>query len=447
MKMEALAWTLIHFVWQAPIIAGLLALALATFDNRAAKLRYAIACATMLILSIVPIITYERIAAHPSNSPTIVERRVNLLAGADIVSPAENTSPLLGWVPWIWMVGVSLFSLRLVAGTMAIHRLKSGGREVVDRWQSVAARIGVRRPVRFLESARVGVPTVIGWLKPVILLPLGSLTSTPPDHMEAVIAHELAHIARHDYLVNWFQLLIETVLFYHPAVWWISSVIRREREHCCDDLAVAIHGERARYVKALLSFEEYRHGELATLAANGGDLVSRVRRLLEPPRRPGCDLRNGHPLAALVVLALAIGTLFLSPGVRAQSQSTSGPYQKWLNEDVVYIIEPAERQRFLSLRADAEYEQFIAQFWLRRDPTPGTMENEAKEEHYRRIFYTNERFGEAGKSGWRTDRGRIYIQLGPSDEKEVYRNNSEKWRYIKLDRIIEFSPSGQIVEK
>ena len=216
MKMEALAWTLIHFVWQAPIIAGLLALALATFDNRAAKLRYAIACATMLILSIVPIITYERIAAHPSNSPTIVERRVNLLAGADIVSPAENTSPLLGWVPWIWMVGVSLFSLRLVAGTMAIHRLKSGGREVVDCWQSVAACIGVRRPVRFLESARVCVPTVIGWLKPVILLPLGSLISTPQDHMEAVIAHELAHIVRHDYLVNWFQLLIETVLFYIP---------------------------------------------------------------------------------------------------------------------------------------------------------------------------------------------------------------------------------------
>ena len=218
-------------------------------------------------------------------------------------------------------------------------------------------------------------------------------------------------------------------------------MIRREREHCCDDLAVAIHGERAQYVKALLSFEEYRHGELATLASNGGDLLSRVRRLLEPPRR------NGHPLAALVVLALAIGTLFLSPGVRAQSQPTSRVYQKWLNEDVVYIIEPAERQRFLSLRADAEYEQFIAQFWLRRDPSPGTTENEFKEEHYRRIFYSNERFGEAATSGWRTDRGRIYIQLGPSDEKEVYRNNSEKWRYIKLDRIIEFNPSGQIVEK
>ena len=441
MKMEALAWTLIHFVWQAPIMAGLLALALATLDNRAAKLRYAIACATLLALSAMPLLTYAKVAAQQSITPSTVEHRVNLQGGGEIQSPAENTSPLLGWVPWIWMVGVSLFSLRLVAGTMAIHRLQSGGREVVDCWQSVAACIGVRRPVRFLESARVRVPTVIGWLKPVILLPLGSLISTPQDHMEAVIAHELAHIVRHDYLVNWFQLLIETVLFYHPAVWWISSVIRREREHCCDDLAVAIHGERAQYVKALLSFEEYRHGELATLAANGGDLVSRVRRLLEPPRR------NGHPLAALVVLALAIGTLFLSPGVRAQSQSTSGPYQKWLNEDVVYIIEPAERQRFLSLRADAEYEQFIAQFWLRRDPSPGTTENEFKEEHYRRIFYSNERFGEAATSGWRTDRGRIYIQLGPSDEKEVYRNNSEKWRYIKLDRIIEFSPSGQIVEK
>ncbi len=441
MTMETLAWTLIHFVWQAPILAGLLALVLAMLDNRTTKLRYALACATLLFLSIVPLLTYARIAASPSTTPATVEHWVDLLPSGNIESPVNSTSLLLEWVPWFWMIGVSLFSLRLVAGAIAIHRLKSGGREVVDRWQSVSARIGVRRRVRFLESARVSVPTVIGWLKPVILLPLGSLTSTPPNHIEAVIAHELAHIARHDYLVNWFQLLIETTLFYHPAVWWISSVIRLEREHCCDDLAVAIHGERAQYVKALLSFEEYRHGELATLGANGSDLTSRVRRLLEPPRR------NGHPLAALVVLALAIGTLFLSPGVRAQSQSTSGPYQKWLNEDVVYIIEPAERQQFLSLKADAEYEKFIEQFWLRRDPSPGTMENEYKEEHYRRIFYSNERFGEAGTSGWRTDRGRIYIQLGPSDEKEVYRNNSEKWRYIKLDRIIEFNPSGRLVEK
>ncbi len=442
MTMEPLAWTLIHFVWQAPILAGLLALALATLDNRAAKLRYSLACATLLTVSVVPLVTYAKVAAQQNITPTTIEHRVNLQGGSEIQSPPESNSPLLRWVPGIWMVGVSLFSLRLVAGTMAIHHLKSGGKAVEDRWQSLASRIGVRRPVLFLESARVNVPTVIGWLKPVILLPLGSLISTPQDHMEAVIAHELAHIARHDFLVNWFQLLIETVLFYHPAVWWISSVIRREREHCCDDLAVAIHGERAQYVKALLTFEEHRHGALATLGANGGDLASRVRRLLEPPRR------NGHPLAALVVLGLAIGTLFLSPGVRAQSPSTSGPYQKWLNEDVVYIIEPAERVRFLSLKADAEYEAFIVQFWLRRDPTPGTpMENEFKEEHYRRILYADERFGEVGSSGWRTDRGRIYIQLGPSDEKEKYQNGSEKWRYIKLDRIIEFNPSGRLVEK
>ena len=113
-----------------------------------------------------------------------------------------------------------------------------------DKWRQslrrLCGQLRIRRPVRLLESALVDVPMVIGWLRPVILLPASALSGLTPQQLEAIIAHELAHIRRHDYLINLLQSLIETLLFYHPAVWWVSRQIRREREHCCDDLAVAV---------------------------------------------------------------------------------------------------------------------------------------------------------------------------------------------------------------
>ena len=117
---------------------------------------------------------------------------------------------------------------------------------------ALSARLGVKQVVRLLESSLVEVPTVIGWLKPVILLPIATVNSLTVSQLEAILAHELAHIRRADYVVNVLQSVIETLLFYHPAVWWISSVVRQEREHCCDDLAASISGDKAGYVTALV---------------------------------------------------------------------------------------------------------------------------------------------------------------------------------------------------
>jgi hypothetical protein len=143
------------------------------------------------------------------------------------------------------------------------------------------SRVGVSRPVQLFISSLVEVPTVVGWLKPVILVPVGALAGLPPNHVEALLAHELAHIRRYDYLVNVLQNVAEAVLFYHPAVWWVSSQVRAERELCCDDIAVRASGDVLTYVHALAELESYRPAQSRhVLAANGGSLLNRIRRLV-----------------------------------------------------------------------------------------------------------------------------------------------------------------------
>src|SRR5947207_1326915 len=158
-------------------------------------------------------------------------------------------------------------------------------RPAPPEWQQalrhLGARIGISRPVRLLVSAVVQVPTVVGWIRPVVLMPIGALTGLPSEQVEALLLHELTHIRRHDYLVNILQGIAEALLFYHPAVWWVSGHIRTERELCCDDLAVSVSGDALTYARALAQLESYRPAHFgATVAANGGSLSDRIARLL-----------------------------------------------------------------------------------------------------------------------------------------------------------------------
>jgi GWxTD domain-containing protein len=282
----------------------------------------------------------------------------------------------------------------------------------------------------------------VGFLRPVILVPAGLFTGLAPEQLEYILLHELAHIRRNDYLVNLLQTAVEGLLFYHPAVWWISGVVRAEREHCCDDLA-AEQGDAAAYAEALAGLEQFRHtAQAAVVAATGGNLMKRIQRLLYPSDRPRAALTP--ILAALAVLGFA----GISIAYQDNSAANETPWQKWEKSDVAYIITDAERAAFARLTSDAEREHFVEQFWLRRDPTPGTPENEYKTEHYRRITFVNTRFTEAGIPGWKTDRGRIYITYGPPDEIDSHGSAAatypyEQWRYrwiegIGTNVIIEF---------
>jgi GWxTD domain-containing protein len=294
-----------------------------------------------------------------------------------------------------------------------------------------------------MESCLVEVPVVLGHFRPVILMPLGLLAGLPAEQIEAILLHELAHIRRCDYLVNLLQRSIEGILFYHPAVWWISGMIRAERENCCDDVAVTMSGNAGEYAAALAALEVKR-GTIVqpAVAATGGNLMKRIRRLLYPEQPAGLPA----PLFATVIfLATAAVALAAwqsdSPAPQQEAAATSdSPYRHWLNEDVAYIIRDDERAAFKSLTTDEEREKFIEQFWLRRDPTPGTEQNEAKEEHYRRIEYANEHFA-SRLPGWKTDRGRIYITYGPPDEKESHPAGGngkppfEDWLYHHIEGI------------
>lgn len=325
----------------------------------------------------------------------------------------------------LWFCGVMALSLRTVGGWVYLRLLIR--RATVRDWPEMAAlcaRMGVRRGVELRATGRVDSPFTAGLWRPVIVVPLATLAGLPAEQLEAVLLHELAHIRRHDYLAEWVLQIAETVLFYHPAIWWMTSMMRKERERSCDDMAIASGVERGCYAKALLRLEELRVPALAN-GWTGSDLHGRVMRVLGRPSRT-----PAWPVLAALAFALA------APFAPLMVAQVSKPYSMWLNEDVTYIIEPAERKRFESLRSDAEREQFIEQFWKRRDPTPATMENEAKEEHYRRIRYSNDRFKESGKAGWATEKGRTYIRFGPPEEIESHPERGyEHWLYKEIPGV------------
>jgi beta-lactamase regulating signal transducer with metallopeptidase domain len=271
---EHLGWTLIQFLWQGTVIALLFAgvRALAS-RSMTVHSRYILSCSVLGIMVAAPVVTF---LVRPDAPPLTSWPLPSL----------DSWHAVLPWLVAAWFCGVLALSVRLVGGWRVTARLRSTGvrpvqREWCQRLEALISQIGVSRPVQLLTSSRVEVPTVVGWLKPVILVPVGALTGLPADHVEALLAHELAHIRRYDYLVNMLQSVAESVLFYHPAVWWISGQVRAERELCCDDIAVRASGDVLTYVHALAALESYRPAQSRhALAANGGSLLNRIRRLV-----------------------------------------------------------------------------------------------------------------------------------------------------------------------
>ena len=215
---------------------------------------------------------------------------------------------LASWALPVWSLGVLLFSLRLVWGCRQVSALRRRGRTaeapVLAAIAGVAARMGVTRPVRALVISLAEGPSVVGWLRPVILLPSAALLGLTTEQLEAVLAHELAHIRRYDYLVNLLQILSETLLFYHPAVWWTSARIRHERELCCDDIAVRSCGDALCYARALTRLERLRVMTPAlALGSTGGSLLYRIQRLA------GGAAQESGPSKLPAVLALSLGLL------------------------------------------------------------------------------------------------------------------------------------------
>ena len=349
--LDCLGWTLVHFLWQGLIIAALTAGVLRLLRRHSTNVRYLAGCFALLLMAAAPVATFYSLN-HAEENPTLTFTvRIFDAADTTVESTRQTASParpavaiapkpiarkttfpelLEASLPWLvaaWSVGVLALSCRLFAGWLFIQKLRRSA-ILIDPLQAklkqLSARIRVSRPIRLLQSAFVEVPTVIGWLRPIILLPASCLAGLTPAQLESILAHELAHIRRHDYLINLLQNIVETLLFYHPAVWWISRRIRAEREHCCDDLAVKICGDAAAYARALATLEELRPAPAQfALAATGSPLLERIRRLAGQPERSA--VRPAWPVAgviALLLLALLAAALRNNP---ASAQPATEP--------------------------------------------------------------------------------------------------------------------------
>ncbi len=338
--LQALGWTLLHFLWQGAALGFVAFLLLRAARPARASTRYAIGVATlalMLASCTATFITLSHTAASPQSRVTpsvmpassiqssmvtgllIADFNVSPTARSLFIPARQDATPLrpqrLGPVPLLlivagWSLGVLILSFRLVGGWMLTRRLARRAIDTVSPTLEFSAReIGIRlrlrRGVEILESTAVAVPTLVGWVKPVVLFPASALAGLSPEQLQAILAHELAHVRRHDYLINLLQSVVETLLFYHPAVWWVSAQVREEREHCCDDLAVEVCGDRVVYVSALAQLTTIAGDRGFALAATDGSLLGRVRRILGGQR----PTHETPPVwTALAMLVVVVGS-------------------------------------------------------------------------------------------------------------------------------------------
>jgi bla regulator protein blaR1 len=292
--MQSLGWALLHFLWQGTALAALAAAGMFVFRKPAA--RYFVGIVTLGLMLVGPIATFAFYSQQHANTTESVKSSPLAAAAWPIArgnTAASGTTPrvqiraldALPWLVEIWLLGVALFSLRSAGGFLLLERERRRQSTVLADWvleicHSLQDQLGIRRAVQYCESIFLQAPAVIGWFRPIVFLPATALTGLSEDQLRVVIAHELAHIRRFDAFVNVFQVCVETLLFYHPAVWWLNRRIRAEREHCCDETAVALCGNAVEYARALTLMEEWRSAPVFAMAANRGPLSERVRHLL-----------------------------------------------------------------------------------------------------------------------------------------------------------------------
>ncbi|MBC8350476.1 MAG: M48 family metalloprotease [Planctomycetes bacterium] len=364
---DRVGWALIHSVWQIGLIVCLTAITTRLLLRRSANGRYLVSIAALTALAAAPIATFfvtspQPVPATIANSESAAqditatvtrEQLPESPAGIDFSAgeqdanerePIENNVktteadrplpeeedlvtiklvPELAWqdrmtrslqpaMPWIvlgWLTGMFLLSARPLIGFLTIHRLRRVGRSDVDERivsivRRLCDRIGIKTTIEVAQSALLKVPAVVGCLRPLLLLPVAMGAGLTPQQLEAVIAHELAHIRRHDYLVNVLQTLVETMLFYHPGVWWLSRMVRQEREHCCDDIAMLVCDDRTAYAKALVALDALRRSvPQPAMAATGGSLLQRIRRIM---RGEPVASRSAWPVGIALLAMVAL---------------------------------------------------------------------------------------------------------------------------------------------
>jgi beta-lactamase regulating signal transducer with metallopeptidase domain len=365
--MRLIALALLHFLWQGTALAALAFVLM--MACRKASTRYVVAVATLVLMIVAPLGTFFVLQWDQPmsrlNTPELVAPLASPSSAllASPVKPAsrgeENSPAYFLWLVEVWFAGVMILGLRSAGGFLMVERLRRNvatpiPKELLELCASLEKRMGLDRLVRYAECLQLDAPAVAGWMRPVVLLPVSALTGLTAVELEAVIAHELAHIKRLDAFVNLFQIAVETFLFYHPVVWWLGKRIREERENCCDDEAVAICGSPVVYAHALTRMAEWRAAPQLVMAVNRSSLATRVARLLGLSKA-GSRQRVAGLSAGVLCLSAALvagsALIGIARNVRAQSPSvaraaTSAPAvvtKPDVDREAIIIVRPNHR--------------------------------------------------------------------------------------------------------
>ncbi|MEN8225883.1 MAG: M56 family metallopeptidase [Bacteroidota bacterium] len=330
---HSLGWTLVHSLWQGALIGFAVALAVVFLHKYTARLRYFINSLGLFAFAAAAMITF--IASYLSytdgnEGAAVIYASDSYMQASQYASLQEDETPAgfsmaaildttasycrehIPLFVTIWLMGMMAMMLRFIGGYALVRRYKTHRvKPVIGDWdrrfRTLAQNIKVNRNVKLLESALVKVPMAIGYLKPVVLIPLGALNGVPAQQMEAILVHELAHIKRRDYLMNLIQSVLEVIFFYHPVVWWLSSNIRIERENICDDIAITQTGNTMEFAKALTNIQEINLGSPALAAGLSGKnknrLLNRIRRLAGKPKIQS-GFAEGFIAASILLISL-----------------------------------------------------------------------------------------------------------------------------------------------
>ncbi len=339
---KAIGWTIFHSLWQGGVIAILLGGVLLMTKSNNSRLRYILSASALFFMFGISITTFLRVYNSNSEisslltentpefslSPKVIDEDAASLVNSDPNIVDTIKSFFAGHMPLIvtfWLFGFLVFSLRFVGGVVHVQKLRNEGIKTLEnswihRLRELSGKFGLNKLVQIFESSRVKSPITIGYLKPIILLPIGMISGLPQDQVEAIIIHELAHIKRYDFLINLFQTLIETIFFYHPAVWWISSTVKSERENCCDDLTLELCGGSLIYFKALYNLQQIcsAENELALAAiGNKNQLFRRINRMNSHHK----NTSYGFKFAAFAVLLTIIAAVSIYSTSSAKENS------------------------------------------------------------------------------------------------------------------------------
>lgn len=387
--MIQVGWALLHFLWQGVLVTAIALGGLRALRHASSHQRYLFLLTMFGIMTVLPPLTFwltkipdmvlaEAVSPKQPRSgtyqtqpesplapqfETIPEVSVSTLSSVAVPNGMEQSQrpgftggysqQIPGFLVVVWACGVCLLSLRLILGWIMMTRVRRTGLSAIQiqvpaMCTSLCLSMSVRSTVQVFESVIVQVPAVVGWFRPLILLPTRIVTGLSDEELRAILAHELAHIRRHDYLVNLGQLVVENLLFYHPVVWWLSYRIRQERENCCDDIAAQACGSRVTIARALATLAEINARTPAMLpAATGGSLIQRIRRLLQTDAKPERFNCSGIVIGilCLIVPLLVASCLVVSATGIVEADDASIRTSQTTSEDKTAVLTEIEDEK------------------------------------------------------------------------------------------------------